>query len=206
MVRKNNFLFNDASAPLETRLDDLMRRLTLEEKISLVPAEQAGIGRLGILPYNIGAEGAHGFVDRDGHGTVFPQTIGLASTWDRDLLHKAGQVTGCEARAYYNTHRTGGLSLWFPTIDMERDPRWGRTEEGYGEDPYLAGELASEIISGAQGDDPFYLRVSCAPKHFFANNNEKDRGTCSNSVDRNRQLIPPFTIFYEWRNFNIPGK
>lgn len=207
MVEKNNFLFNDASVPLEIRLDDLMNRLTLEEKISLIPTEQAEISRLGIHSYNIGSEGAHGFVDREGHGTVFPQTIALASTWDRDLLHKTGRVIGREARAYYNKHKTGGLSLWFPTIDMERDPRWGRTEEGYGEDPYLAGELASEIISGAQGDDSFYLQTSCAPKHFFANNNEKDRGICSNSIDArcmHEYYLEPFRrVFKKARPFSI---
>ena len=174
--------FNDSSLPLETRLADLMSRLTLEEKILLMPTEQSGVERLGIEPYMIGMEGAHGFVDREGKSTTFPQTIGLACTWDRELMHSIGRVIGTEARVYYNRAHRAGLSLWFPTIDLERDPRWGRTEEGYGEDPYLTGELASSIIMGTQGDDPFYVLASCAVKHFFANNTEKNRATGSNSI------------------------
>lgn len=178
-----DFSFQNPSLSLEERLDDLISKLTLDEKISLIPTMQSGIERLNIKPYAIGAEGAHGFVDRHGHSTTFPQTQGLSSTWDRCLLKDIGSVIGTEARVYYNRKKTNGLSLWFPTIDMEKDPRWGRTEEAYGEDPYLAGELASEIILGTQGDDPFYIKASCAPKHFFANNNEKKRGSCSISVD-----------------------
>lgn len=192
---KNAEAFRNPELDLETRLCDLLSRLTVEEKISLVPTEQAGIPRLGIKPYNIGSEGAHGFVDRSGPTTTFPQTIGLASTWDRALLRKIGTVIGTEARAWHNAHDSiGALSLWFPTIDMERDPRWGRTEEGYGEDPFLAGELASEVIRGTQGDDPFYALASCGPKHFFANNNERNRVSCSCSVDprnmREYYLLP----------------
>ncbi|HPP99731.1 MAG TPA: glycoside hydrolase family 3 C-terminal domain-containing protein [Termitinemataceae bacterium] len=175
--------FRDPTLPLEERLADLMKRLTIEEKLALLPTQQAAIERLGIPEYHIGAEGAHGFVDREGVSTTFPQTIGLACSWDRRLFREIGKVIGEEARAYFKKSGKGGLSLWFPTIDMERHPRWGRTEEGYGEDPYLTGELAAEIIRGAQGEDPFYLQVSCAPKHFFANNNEKNRGSCSCSVD-----------------------
>ncbi len=181
--------FNNPSLPLEDRLDDLVSRLSREEKIGLVPTRQEAIERLGIAAYHIGGEGAHGFVDRQGPSTSFPQTIGLAASWDTSLLEEIGRVIGREARVYYNTHeRLGGLSLWFPTIDMERDPRWGRTEEAYGEDPHLASRLACAIIRGTQGDDPFYVQASCAPKHFFANNNERDRVSCSCSVDpRNRR-------------------
>ena len=179
-----HFPFNDESLDIEKRLDDLMERLTLQEKISLIPTQTKDIERLGIKAYDVGAEGAHGFVDRNGKSTTFPQTIGLSSTWNRELLYKIGQVIGTEARAYFNRgNAKSGLSLWFPTIDMEKDPRWGRTEEGYGEDPFLAGELAGEIIKGCQGDDKEYIRASCAPKHFFANNNEKNRCSCSCSVD-----------------------
>ncbi len=192
---KNGEPFRNTALDIEARLADLLSRLTLEEKISLVPTEQAGVARLGIKPYAIGAEGAHGFVDRSGPTTTFPQTIGLAASWDRGLLRRVGRVIGTEARAWHNGHGASGcLSLWFPTVDMEKDPRWGRTEEGYGEDPYLAGELASEIIRGAQGDDERYVLASCAPKHFFANNNEKNRVSCSCSVDprnmREYYLLP----------------
>ncbi len=181
---------------LEKKLDELIGQMTVEEKISLIPSECQDIERLGIKKYDTGAEGAHGFVDRRGKSTTFPQTIGLSSTWDKDLLKKIGAVIGKEARAYYNRgNKTGGLSLWFPTIDMERNPYWGRTEEAYGEDPLLAGELAANIIQGCQGDDDFYIQASCAPKHFFANNNEAFRDRCNCSVGHRNMMeyyLEPF--------------
>jgi len=176
--------FQNPELPLEARLADLLTRLTVEEKLSLLPTRQAAIPRLGISAFAVGGEGAHGFVDRNGVSTAFPQTQGLASSWDRDLLRAVGRTIGREARARYNANGRGwGIALWFPTVDMERNPLWGRTEEAYGEDPFLTGELSAEIVAGAQGDDPTYAQVSCAPKHFFANNNEADRATCSCSVD-----------------------
>jgi len=176
------FPFFDPSLPVKERVRDLISRLTLNEKAGFIPSRNQPVERLDIKPWAIGAEGAHGFVDREGNNTTFPQTIGLASGWDRDLLRRVGEVAATEARVYYKTHGNKGLAIWSPTIDMERDPRWGRTEEGYGEDPFLAGELSCAYIRGAQGNDPFYLRVSCGPKHFFANNNEKHRGSCSCSI------------------------
>jgi len=175
--------FQNPDLPLKERIKDLISRLTLEEKIGFFPTRNQAVERLGIPEWHIGAEGAHGFVNREGHNTTFPQTIGLAAGWDRGLLRKIGEASATEARIYFKANdRKGGLAIWSPTIDLERDPRWGRTEEGYGEDPFLTSELSGEYIRGAQGDDPFYLRVSCGPKHFFANNNEKNRGSCSCSI------------------------
>jgi beta-glucosidase len=187
--------FQDPSLPLKDRVRDLVSRLTIEEKTGFIPTRNQAVERLGIPLWFIGAEGAHGFVNREGNNTTFPQTIGLASGWDRELLRKMGEVSGTEARCFYKAKdRRGGLSIWSPTIDLERDPRWGRTEEGYGEDPFLTGELSSAYIRGVQGDHPFYLRASCGPKHFLANNNEKDRGTCSCSIPprllREYYLVP----------------
>lgn len=203
----STFPFQNPSLTLEDRLHDLMSRLTIDEKVSLFPTRMAPIERLGIQGYDVGAEGAHGFVDRNGESTTFPQTQGLSSTWDRNLLHEIGNVIGTEARAYFNREKKHGLSLWFPTIDMEKDPRWGRTEEAYGEDPFLAGELASEIVRGTQGDDPFYVKASCAPKHFFANNNEKNRGSCSCSIDprnmREYYLEPFRRVFLKGKPFSL---
>jgi beta-glucosidase len=177
------FPFLDPTRPLQERVQDLISRLTVEEKTGFIPTRNVAVERLGISVWGFGGEGAHGFVDREGHNTTFPQTIGLAAAWDRGLLRKIGEIAAIEARVFYKTHECkGGIAIWAPTIDMERDPRWGRTEEGYGEDPFLAGELSSSYIRGAQGDDPFYLRVSCGPKHFFANNNEIDRASCSCSI------------------------
>ena len=175
--------FNNPELPLKDRIKDLISKLTIEEKSGFFPTHNKAVERLGVPLWFIGAEGAHGFVNREGNNTTFPQTIGLAAGWDRGLLRKIGEISAIEARCFYKTNgQKGGLAIWSPTIDLERDPRWGRTEEGYGEDPFLTSELSCEYIRGAQGDDPFYLRVSCGPKHFFANNNEKNRGTCSCSI------------------------
>ncbi|WP_112181880.1 glycoside hydrolase family 3 protein [Paraliobacillus zengyii] len=182
-------LFSNPTAPLEDRLNDLMTALTLEEMITLLSTSQSAIPRLGMEAYAIGGEAAHGIVDRKGgQTTVYPQPIGLSNTWNKALLHKVGSAIGDEARIFYyqQDHKTG-LTLWAPTIDMERDPRWGRTEEAYGEDPYLTGQLSTELIKGMQGADPFYLKMVAAPKHFYGNNNEYGRGSISNSIDpRNR--------------------
>lgn len=177
------FPFQDSSLSIEERVKDLLSRLTLEEKIRFLPTRQAGISRLGIGEFYVGGESAHG-VAWLGKATVFPQPIGLSSSFDTELMRKIGEVVSKEARAYfYMRGKIGGLMLWAPTVDLLRDPRWGRTEEGYGEDPFLAGEMASSYIQGLQGDDPLYLKVAMTPKHFFANNNEKDRDKFSANID-----------------------
>lgn len=179
----NECIYKNKNFPIEERVKDLISKLTLEEKIKLLPTRQAGIPRLGISEFYIGGEAAHG-VAWLGKATVFPQPIGLSSSFDRDLMRRIGEVVAIEARAYYYMRgKIGGLMLWAPTVDMERDPRWGRTEEGYGEDPFLAGEMASSYIQGLQGDDPIYLKTAMTPKHFFANNNEKDRDKFSANID-----------------------
>src|SRR5690625_1198614 len=124
--------FRDIQYPLEDRLTDLIEQLNIDEQISLLSTSQSAIPRLQIQAYQVGGEAAHGVVDRQGgKTTVFPQPVGLSSTWNRELLKRIGDVIGDEARIFYeqNDKRTG-LTLWAPTIDMERDPRWGRTEIG----------------------------------------------------------------------------
>lgn len=193
MLKNNNLVNNhpywDTSLGLETRVYDLVSRLTIDEKISLLPTRQAAVARLGIKEYSVGGEAAHGLVSPTNITTVFPQPIGLACSWNASLLEEIGSAIGDEARAYYKKNgEKGGLTLWAPTIDMERDPRWGRTEEAYGEDPYLTGKLSSGLIRGMQGYDDFYLKMAAAPKHFYANNNEEGRIWCSSSIDpRNKQ-------------------
>lgn len=178
------YLYLDPNEPLEARVNDLVSRMTIDEKISLIPTREAAVKRLGIKEYSVGGEAAHGLVSRIGKSTVFPQPIGLASTWDSDLMEHIGTAIGEEARAYYKKNdEKGGLTLWAPTIDMERDPRWGRTEESYGEDPHLTGKQSAALIRGMQGYDPFYLQMTSAPKHFYANNNEEGRIWCSSSID-----------------------
>ena len=132
----------------------------------------------------VGGEAAHGVEarnDQNGRNipeptTSFPQPIGMSASWDTELIKKAGEVTGTEARVLWHRHPAGGLSRWAPTVDLERDPRWGRNEEGYGEDPVLTGAMAGAYIEGMQGDDPNYLRIAATLKHFYANNTERGRG------------------------------
>lgn len=174
--------------PLEERVSDLVSRLTLDEKIEQMCQYQAEIPRLNIQAYKHGTEGAHG-VAWLGEATVFPQNTGLACTWNPELMREIGSVIGDEARVYYQKDpKINGLTIWAPTVDMERDPRWGRTEEAYGEDPYLTGRLTTELVKGMQGEDPFYYKTVATLKHFYANNNEVDRGSASVSIDpRNKR-------------------
>lgn len=179
------YIYKNSTLPLDVRVNSLINLLTLDEKIALLPTREAAIERLNISEYSVGGEAAHGVVSNIGPSTVFPQPIGLASTFNEKLLEEIGSVIGDEARIYYDkSNRKYGLTLWAPTIDMERDPRWGRTEEAYGEDPILTGKLSSSLIKGMQGYDDFYLKLVPAPKHFYGNNNEEGRIYCSSSIDK----------------------
>ncbi|WP_456288991.1 glycoside hydrolase family 3 C-terminal domain-containing protein [Paenibacillus sp. AK002] len=180
--------FQDPDLPLEERVHDLVSRLTLDEKIELMCQYQTEIPRLGVQKYKHGTEGAHG-VAWLGEATVFPQNTGLACTWNPELMREIGSVIAEEARVYYQRDRAiNGLTIWAPTVDLERDPRWGRTEEAYGEDPHLTGELSTGLVKGMQGDHPFYYKTVATLKHFYGNNNEADRGSASVSIDpRNKR-------------------
>lgn len=176
-------LYLNEKAPVHDRVMDLLSKLTPEEKISLLIATSPGIPRLDIPKYYHGNEGLHGVL-RPGRFTVFPQAIGLASMWNTDLHLQVATAISDEARARWNELEQGKLqdqpfsdllSFWSPTINMARDPRWGRTPETYGEDPFLAGVLGTQFVKGLQGDDPRYLKVVSTPKHFAANNEEHNR-------------------------------
>lgn len=164
--------YQDPSLPIEKRVDDLVARMTLEEKASQMVNAAVAIERLGIPAYDWWNETLHG-VARAGYATVFPQAIGLAATWDEDLLHKVGDVASTEARAkHHDAVRQGdrgrykGLTFWSPNINIFRDPRWGRGQETYGEDPYLTGRLGVAFVKGLQGDDPRYYKVIATSKHY----------------------------------------
>ncbi|MGN8768564.1 glycoside hydrolase family 3 C-terminal domain-containing protein [Paenibacillus barengoltzii] len=180
--------FQNPDLPLAERVDDLVSRFTLDEKIELMCQFQTEVPRLGVKKYKHGTEGAHG-VAWLGEATSFPQNTGLACTWNPELMRQIGSVIGDEARVYFQRNpEVNGLTIWAPTVDMERDPRWGRTEEAYGEDPHLTGALTSELVKGLQGDHPFYYRAVATLKHFYANNNEIGRGCESVSIDpRNKR-------------------
>ena len=165
----------------EKKAREIAEKLTEKELLGLLTTHQHEIKRFGLGEFYIGTEVARGYVGRDPEkvSTVFPQPIGLAGTFDRELMEKLGAVAGAEARAYYARDGKGGLMLWGPTIDMERDPRWGRTEEGYGEDPYLAGAMTAAYTKSMAGADKdgHYMTVPTL-KHFCADNNEDDRIDC----------------------------
>ncbi|GHH47021.1 glycoside hydrolase family 3 C-terminal domain-containing protein [[Pseudomonas] boreopolis] len=157
----------------EDKAAALVARMTREEKIAQAMNDAPAIPRLGIPAYEWWSEGLHG-IARNGYATVFPQAIGLAATWNADLLQQVGTATSTEARAKFNLAggpgkdhpRYAGLTLWSPNINIFRDPRWGRGMETYGEDPYLTGQLAIGFIRGLQGDDPRHPRTIATPKHL----------------------------------------
>ncbi|MDO4864621.1 MAG: glycoside hydrolase family 3 C-terminal domain-containing protein, partial [Ruminococcus sp.] len=167
--------------PLRARAEELTEQLTLEEKLGLLTTHHKSVERLGLGEFRIGTEIARGYVGRsdDKPSTVLPQPIGLAGTFDRELMHSLGDIAGDECRAYYNGGSASDLCIWGPTVDMERDPRWGRTEEAYGEDVCLAGEMTAAYTLGLAGDDPTYVKTIPTLKHFCANNNEHERGSCN---------------------------
>ena len=170
--------------PLAQRVDDLVSRMTLDEKISQMQNEAPAIPRLHIAEYNWWNEGLHG-VARSGYATVFPQAIGLAATWDTDLVQRVADTISTEARAKYNQAQREdnhsiyyGLTLWSPNINIDRDPRWGRGQETYGEDPFLTGQIGSAFVRGLQGSNPEYLKTIATPKHFAVHSGpESERHT-----------------------------
>lgn len=184
------------------RMEYLLSQLTMDEKFQCMGTVCPAIPRLGIPAFQIGGEGAHGVQarhDQDGSGpeytTIFPNPIGMSATWDPALLKRAGRVTGIEARGLFAAGRHPCLSLWAPTVDLERDPRWGRTEEGYGEDPVLVSAMAGAYVEGMQGEDPEHLLTAATLKHFYANNVEEGRCYKSSAIDeRNREeyYLEPF--------------
>ena len=178
----DNPIYKDTSLPIETRVADLVSRMTLDEKISQMVHSASAIPRLGIPAYNWWNECLHG-VARAGIATVFPQAIGMAASWNKELLYKVATAISDEARAKHHEFVRHddrdiykGLTFWSPNINIFRDPRWGRGHETYGEDPYLTGELAVSFIKGLQGDHPRYLKVVATAKHYAVHSGpEKDR-------------------------------
>ena len=176
-------VYLDTDRPLDDRVADLVNRLTLEEKVGMMGHAAQGVPRLNIPAYNFWNESLHG-VARNGRATVFPQAIGMAATWNRALIREIATVISDEGRAKYHAalRRNGhtdwyqGLTFWSPNINIFRDPRWGRGQETWGEDPFLTGELAAEYVRGIQGNHPQYLKAAACAKHFAVHSGpEKDR-------------------------------
>ncbi len=179
----------DPSQPVSVRIDDLVSKMTLEEKASQLVNQARAIPRLQVPAYDWWSEALHG-VANAGTATVFPEPIGLAATFDAPLIHDMAVVIGTEARAKHNQAvRAGrrdimeGLDFWSPNINIFRDPRWGRGQETYGEDPFLTGRMGVAFVTGLQGDDPKYYRVISTPKHFAVHSGpEPSRHTINGEV------------------------
>lgn len=189
--------YRDPAQPLEARVQDLVARLTLPEKASLLQNTTPGVPRLGIPKYDWWNEALHG-VARAGEATVFPQAIGLAAMWDEALMHRIAHSIGIEARAKFNgaagTKDEGaryfGLTFWSPNINIFRDPRWGRGQETYGEDPFLTARTGVAFVKGLQGDDARYLMAAACAKHYAVHSGPEP-------LRHNFDVSPPEADLYE---------
>ena len=191
----------DETLSAQARAEALVDEMTVEEMASQLKYDSEPIERLGIPAYNWWNEGLHG-LSRSGISTLFPQAIGLAATWDRALLHRAGEITGTEARAKYKWYKKAGdadkfkgITIWSPNINIFRDPRWGRGQETYGEDPYLTAELGVQYVRGIQGDGERLLAAACA-KHLAAHSGPEETRHGFNAQvsekDLNETYLPAF--------------
>ncbi|MGK9461525.1 glycoside hydrolase family 3 C-terminal domain-containing protein [Streptomyces sp. G6] len=173
--------FRDPHLPFGKRVDDLLSRLTLDEKAAFLHQFAPAVERLGIAAFRTGQEALHG-VAWMGPATVFPQAVGLGATWNEDLVRRVGEAVSKEARAMRARDERVGLNVWSPTVNLLRHPLWGRNEEGYSEDPKLTSAIATAYTRGLRGDHPVYWRTAPVLKHWLAHNNETDRDTSSASV------------------------
>lgn len=182
VAQQEYYVFKDANKNIEERLSNLLQQLTLPEKISLLGFRSKAVPRLGIAAYNWWNEALHG-IARAGKATVFPQAIAMAASFNEELLLECANAISTEARAKYNLSTKNGnhlqymgLSFWSPNINIFRDPRWGRGQETYGEDPFLTAGMGTAFIKGLQGNHPTYLKTAAAAKHFAVHSGpEKDR-------------------------------
>ncbi|WP_030692459.1 glycoside hydrolase family 3 protein [Streptomyces globisporus] len=173
--------FRDPALPVARRVDDLLDRLTAGERLALLHQFTPGVERLGLAAFRTGQEALHG-VAWMGPATVFPQSVGLGATWHPDLVHRIGEAVSREARAMRAKDERVGLNVWAPTVNLLRNPLWGRGEEGYAEDPVLTSAIATAYTRGLRGDHPVYWRTAPVLKHWLAHNNETARDTSSASV------------------------
>ncbi|MFE1377996.1 glycoside hydrolase family 3 C-terminal domain-containing protein [Streptomyces sp. NPDC058740] len=179
--------FRDPALPLHKRVDDLLSRLTPDERIAMLHQYVPAVPRLGLAAFRTGSEALHG-VSWLGTATVFPQAVGLGATWDEDLVRRVAEAVSTELRAFHHHRRPANgdgphsLQAWAPVLNLLRDPRWGRNEEGYSEDPVHTARLGEAYCRGLAGDHPTYLRAAPVLKHFLAYNNEDDRCTTSSGL------------------------
>ncbi|MDB4901580.1 MAG: beta-glucosidase [Mucilaginibacter sp.] len=207
---QDKFIYKDPSQSVDTRVKDLVSRLTLEEKVSLLGYQSKAIPRLGIPAYNWWNEALHG-VARAGEATIFPQAIGMAATFNDSLLKQVSTVISTEARAKYNLAiaqdrhlQYMGLTFWTPNINIFRDPRWGRGQETYGEDPYLTATMGTAFVKGLQGNDPHYLKTSATAKHFAVHSGPEATRDYFDAVVDEKDLRE--TYLYAFRALVTNGK
>jgi beta-glucosidase len=198
-------IWNESGPPITERARDLVSRLSLSEKVAQLQNGAPAIPRLGVPAYNYWNECLHG-VARNGFATVFPQAIGLAATWDAPLLREVADAIATEARAKNNeftrTHhgdsaRYYGLTFWTPNINIFRDPRWGRGQETYGEDPFLTARMGVAFIRGLQGDDPKYIKAMACAKHFAVHSGPEPLRHTFNAVVSERDLYETYLPHFE---------
>ena len=171
-AQKVDFSFENKELPIEVRARILVSQMTLDEKVSQMIHSSAAIPRLKVPDYNWWSEALHG-VARNGEATIFPQAIGMGATFDPELIEKVASAISTEARAKYaiaqemgNHSKFAGLTFWSPTVNLFRDPRYGRGQESYSEDPFLISKIGVAFVNGLQGNDPKHLKVAACPKHF----------------------------------------
>jgi len=213
---QSTFPFRNTSLPLEDRVNDLVSRMTLQEKADQLLYTAPAIPRLGIPSYNWWNEALHG-VARAGYATVFPQSITIANSWDESLMFNVANAISDEARAKYHEFqrrgKTGiyqGLTFWSPNINIFRDPRWGRGHETYGEDPFLTGKMGAQFVRGMQGDDPKYLKTVATAKHYAVHSGpEPLRHTFNAKVsesDLRETYLPAFrTLIVDAGAYSVMG-
>jgi len=194
-------IYLNTAYTFEERATDLVSRLTLEEKQALLGNNMAAVPRLGVKGYNVWSEALHGVLSGANPSvgiqgpSSFPNSVATGSTWDPALVERMASAIADEARAIFQTG-TKGLTFWSPVVEPVRDPRWGRTGESYGEDPFLAAEMAGGFVRGLMGPDPKYLKAVPTAKHYFANNSEFDRHVSSSNMD-SRDLREFYTYPYK---------
>ena len=197
-------VYMDPGVPTAERVADLVSRMTLSEKVSQTVFTAAAIERLGVPAYNWWNECLHG-VGRAGIATVFPQAIGMAATWDAALMHQTAVAISDEARAKHHAHLSPdgaadwyyGLTFWTPNINIFRDPRWGRGQETYGEDPYLTGQMGVAFVKGLQGDDPKYLKTVATSKHYAVHSGPEAERHHFNAVASERDMRETYLPAFE---------
>ena len=198
-------LWKDPVKPLDERVKDLIRRMSLAEKVLQLQNSAPAIPRLGLPRYDYWSEALHG-VAANGTATVFPQAIGMAATWDTPLIHREASVIAIEGRAKFNAYAAGhngngrrfcGLTFWSPNVNIFRDPRWGRGQETYGEDPFLTGTIAVAFIRGLQGDVPGYDEAMACAKHFAVHSGPEPERHRFNAAPPERDLYETYLPQFE---------